>query len=97
MLNKFILKIESRNREKKKKEDPSKKIREIELLAENVLKDMKRVTMIAFQLHQRRRELEEWDRALSNPHTLLQQQEQCIQLLKEDTVVLKNVSGRVEE
>lgn len=97
VLNKFIPKIENRSREKKKEDDISKKLREVEVLAENVLNDMKRVTMVVFQLHQRRRELEELDRTLSNAHTLLQQQEQCIQLLKEDALVLKNVSGNAEE
>ena len=97
MLKELIIKIENKNRENRKKvDDVGKKLHEIEALAENVLNDMKRVARIVFQLHQRRRELEEWDRALSNTHTLLQRQEQCIQLLKEDQLVLKNVRECVE-
>mgnify|MGYP000852246929 FL=1 len=96
MLNALISKIENKTREKKG-EDVGKKLHEVELLAENVLNDMKSVAMIVFQLHQRRRELEEWDRAISHSRTLLQRQEQCIQLLKEDQLVLKNVSGKAEE
>ena len=35
--------------------------------------------------------MEEWDRALSTSSSVLQKQEQCIQILKEDQEVLRNV------
>lgn len=46
---------------------------------------------LVYQLHSRRREMEEWDRALSTSSSVLQKQEQCIQILKEDQEVLRNV------
>ena len=52
---------------------------------------MKSMAKLVYQLHSRRRELEEWDRALSTSSSVLQKQEQCIQILKEDQEVLRNV------
>ena len=73
------------------------KLQSINAIAQSICSEMKSVAKLVHQLHSRRREMEEWDRALSTSSSLMQKQEQCIQILKEDQEVLRNVGKENEK